>query len=655
MEDSGNGNEKKNHHKRCDFHVNRSHIPLKLIYLFFMAGESCVLLYRSIYMKHLGMSTKQTGIIWTLERIFSILLPPLIGAITDITRRPKLILIILLLGGGGTLCSMYFVPQEDMVSSGWNVSLSHGEVYTGNISFCWTIHCEQKYSPNQDFCVLGNPKANWIHCQEDPIAIGSLSCTSKMSPELILMYRSPGKTKTVIDITPYVINDTITSTKSNVVDNITLIEDYFSVSSTMLKANSSIKSICKIHSNNHNFTTLTLLLTSQQVDKLYDGLLGQAIVYSIVNPRLLCIDYDVTYNDNGQQQSCDEFVHNEIDTYGVTFWVFITLIFISSFASIGSYPVIEASVLGVLGPEKRHRFGHQRLWASVGWGSAALLIGYLKDRDLDLYGGKGNPNRPFLSMFVGILICWICAAMVAAKLPIKAASNTSKVRFKDIKEVLKRGKAIAFLVLVLFYGANIAVKEIYLFWLAEVKLNAPSSMLGISTFISTLLDIPFCLAAGSLIKRFGHTPIICFGMLIYSLQVILCGVITEPWHLILEEAPRGISWGLTWVVMCSYTAKISPLGLEASTMGITQATLWGIGYGVGALLGGIFFQTFGGDKMFLLFGAMSLCVSVLFGIFSFCTRNKDDSDVTDKEDGSLDEEKETLKNNEEDVEEKTHV
>ena len=80
-------------------------------------------------MKHLGMSTKQTGIIWTLERIVAVLSPPFVGAITDKTRRPKAVLVTLLLGGAVTLSSMYFVPQEDYLPSELGRSITaDGEV-----------------------------------------------------------------------------------------------------------------------------------------------------------------------------------------------------------------------------------------------------------------------------------------------------------------------------------------------------------------------------------------------------------------------------------------------------------------------------------------------------------------------------------------------
>lgn len=160
-------------------------------------------------MKHLGMSTRQTGIIWALERVISVIIPPLVGAITDKTQRPKTVLIALFGMGTITLSSMYFVPQEDYL------------------------------------CV----------------------------------------------------------------------------------ANASI---------------------------------------------------DVTIETN--ETICYEIIPNDVDEYGVTFWMLVILVFAASFSIVGIYPVLESTVLGVLGPENRQYFGLQRLWASVGYGSAALLVGYLKGK-----------------------------------------------------------------------------------------------------------------------------------------------------------------------------------------------------------------------------------------------------------------------------------
>lgn len=78
-------------------------------------GECCDTMYYSIFLKHLGMSAKQVGVIWTLQTIISVVSPPFIGAVTDKTRRPKVVLIVLLLSAGFTYAALYFVPREESV------------------------------------------------------------------------------------------------------------------------------------------------------------------------------------------------------------------------------------------------------------------------------------------------------------------------------------------------------------------------------------------------------------------------------------------------------------------------------------------------------------------------------------------------------------
>lgn len=57
----------------------------------------------------------------------------------------------------------------------------------------------------------------------------------------------------------------------------------------------------------------------------------------------------------------------------------------------------------------------------------------------------------------------------------------------------------------------------------------------------------------------------------------------DYWQLLATESLRGMAWGLTWVVICSYTNKISPKGLENSTMGITQGLMRGVGKKTGTV------------------------------------------------------------------------
>lgn len=94
------------------------------------------------------------------------------------------------------------------------------------------------------------------------------------------------------------------------------------------------------------------------------------------NGGVLCYQKNGSNND---ASSCEVIRgQNEVEEYGVTFWLLVALVLVSSFAGVGIYPVLEATTFQVLGKKNRHKYGRQRLWASIGFGLAALSIGFLK-------------------------------------------------------------------------------------------------------------------------------------------------------------------------------------------------------------------------------------------------------------------------------------
>lgn len=105
-------------------------------------GQACGLVYRSIFMKHLGLSTNQTGMIWMVERTLATVLPYLIGGFTDKTQKPKAVLLVLLIGGAINLSSMYFIPPEPYVKSdlGRDVSWKGKKCFEGTAIFSLKYH-----------------------------------------------------------------------------------------------------------------------------------------------------------------------------------------------------------------------------------------------------------------------------------------------------------------------------------------------------------------------------------------------------------------------------------------------------------------------------------------------------------------------------------
>lgn len=66
--------------------------------------------------------------------------------------------------------------------------------------------------------------------------------------------------------------------------------------------------------------------------------------------------------------------------YGLTFWVFLVINCFISIATLSSQGLVDVFVMNQLPSNKKHHFGYQRLWGTIGFGSSTLLGGFLKGK-----------------------------------------------------------------------------------------------------------------------------------------------------------------------------------------------------------------------------------------------------------------------------------
>uniref|UniRef100_H2ZQJ6 Major facilitator superfamily (MFS) profile domain-containing protein n=1 Tax=Ciona savignyi TaxID=51511 RepID=H2ZQJ6_CIOSA len=165
------------------------------------------------------------------------------------------------------------------------------------------------------------------------------------------------------------------------------------------------------------------------------------------------------------------------------------------------------------------------------------------------------------------------------------------------------------------FGYLLGVGELYMFWLAEERFNAASVLLGVSVIMSSAFDVLMYVLSSGLIRKFGPNIIISVGLVLLGIRLLLFTFARHAWQLILADSLRGISFAVMWVSTCQLILQLSPPGLRATTMGLVQAGLWGLGYGTAALFGGVMYERLGADTMFRVSFFMSLIVAMFYVIF----------------------------------------
>lgn len=90
--------------------INKKLLPIKFLYFAFDAGSHGMLVYRSIYYKHLGLTSYEVGIIFLVECIFSSLMVPVVGMLADKITKPRLVISTIITIGIVSVLTQYFIP-----------------------------------------------------------------------------------------------------------------------------------------------------------------------------------------------------------------------------------------------------------------------------------------------------------------------------------------------------------------------------------------------------------------------------------------------------------------------------------------------------------------------------------------------------------------
>ena len=83
-------------------------LMLKILY----QGQGPTLSYRSLFTKHMGLTTTQTGLVLMIDRIFGVFSPPLLGVVSDKLKRPASVIAWVYTLCAIAMAAVVFIPNQ---------------------------------------------------------------------------------------------------------------------------------------------------------------------------------------------------------------------------------------------------------------------------------------------------------------------------------------------------------------------------------------------------------------------------------------------------------------------------------------------------------------------------------------------------------------
>ncbi len=284
--------------------------------------------------------------------------------------------------------------------------------------------------------------------------------------------------------------------------------------------------------------------------------------------------------------------------FGTSFsWLFAVMLLLSFFWS-ASLPLIEAVTLGHLG-DRFDRYGHIRLWGSVGFIIAVVGLGYL----IDLSG-----IQSLLWVILGLLAT---VSLFSWKLPEPFPAS----KHKDdgtLRDILRRPEVIALMAACFMmsaaHGVYYTFYSIYL-----VDHGYSSAQVGWLWALGVICEILVFIYMPRLVKAFGLVTIMLGSLALAFLRFFVIGWAVEVvWLIVLAQTLHAATFGTYHATAVALTHRYFKGKHQSKGQGFYTSVSYGMGGSFGALLSGYAWESLGPSWTFTLSGACAMLGFIIF-------------------------------------------
>ena len=259
--------------------------------------------------------------------------------------------------------------------------------------------------------------------------------------------------------------------------------------------------------------------------------------------------------------------------------LFIALLIITIVGTIFGCPSLAlgdaATVIQLKQNNEWHKYGSQKLWASIGWGVAALSVGALVSK-IPLCphvnsNSVAGPNVNYFPCFYAYMILKLLALM--SGLRIDFSNNVEKdVEDKKTKCVqaalplIFSLKYITFLLITLYSGIMLSLVIGFVFWHLE-DLGGNQVLFSVLPAIRCVGDTFVYFISPRLISAIGYLNLMYLGLLAYAVRFTCYAFVRNPLVVIPFEFMSGLSTAGLWAGMVAFVANNSVDGAANTLQG----------------------------------------------------------------------------------------
>ncbi|XP_018516760.1 major facilitator superfamily domain-containing protein 6-A isoform X2 [Lates calcarifer] len=370
-----------------------------------------------------------------------------------------------------------------------------------------------------------------------------------------------------------------------------------------------------------------------------------------------------------------EIIYNK-DQVETIFLLILLVIIVGEFFSAPAVTMVDTVTLQYLG-KARDRYGLQRMWGSLGWGLAMLLVGiWIDHTHLNVViDGVGcippdyrlhNYKIAFIVFGVLMGVAFVVATQFSfdkvgdylhelpegvvaeptdtprsasessssdqtpiapdAATAATTATATQGFHYSDLLKLLCSVRYSSVLFVAWFMGFGYGFVFTFLYWHLE-DLNGTTTLFGVCSVLSHISELAAYFTSHKFIELVGHIRVLYIGLACNTARYLYISYLQNAWTVLPMEVLQGVTHASVWAACISFLSAAVPPALRTSAQGILQGLHLGLGRGCGAMVGGVFVNYFGAAATFRGIGMASLVILLIFSLIQWLsgeTEGKED-------------------------------
>uniref|UniRef100_A0A3Q0SEH8 Major facilitator superfamily domain containing 6a n=1 Tax=Amphilophus citrinellus TaxID=61819 RepID=A0A3Q0SEH8_AMPCI len=350
-----------------------------------------------------------------------------------------------------------------------------------------------------------------------------------------------------------------------------------------------------------------------------------------------------------------QIVYNR-DQVESIFLLILLVIIVGEFFSAPAITIVDTVTLQYLG-KARDRYGLQRMWGSLGWGLAMLLVGIWIDHTHITVKIDGDCIPPdyrlhnYQLAFIVFGVLMGVALIVATQFYFEKGgeyrqevpevvedsaspeteSNSSDqtpssfdatqgFRYSDLLKLLCSVRYSSVLFVAWFMGFGYGFVFSFLYWHLE-DLGGTTTLFGVCSVLSHISELAAYFTSHKFIELVGHIRVLYIGLACNTARYLYISYLQNAWTVLPMEILQGVTHASVWAACISFLSAAVPPALRTSAQGILQGLHLGLGRGCGAMVGGVFVNYFGAAETFRGIGMASLVILLIFSFIQCLTRD----------------------------------